>query len=104
MIVVTRDENFRPAGCIVSHSIEAAFAVARERRENEVFVIGGAEIYTQTLGFADRIYLTEVHAKVSADTFFPEFSKDSWIEKQSIHQDADEKNQYEFTFKLLERR
>jgi dihydrofolate reductase len=104
MIVVTRDEDFKPAGCIVAHSIEAAFAVARERRESEVFVIGGAEIYAHTLGFADRIYLTEVHAKVSADTFFPEFSKDSWIERQTIHQDADEKNQYAFTFKLLERR
>src|SRR5262245_3536913 len=104
MIVVTRDDTFKPSGCIVSHSIEAAFNVARERGENEVFVIGGAELYTQTLGFADRIYLTEVHATVDADTFFPEFPLDSWVEKQSIHHGPDEKNQHAFTFKLLERR
>ena len=104
MIVVTRDESFNPSGCIVSHSIEAAFGVAQARGESEVFVIGGAELYAQTVGFADRIYLTEVHARVDADTFFPEFSPDSWIEKQSIHQQSDEKNQYDFTFKLLETR
>jgi len=104
MIVVTRNETFRPSGCIVSHSIEAAFDVARERGEKEVFVIGGAELYAQTLGFADRIYLTDVHAKVDADTFFPRFTLDPWIEKQSIHHGSDEKNQYGFTFKLLERR
>lgn len=104
LIVVTRNETFRPSGCIVSHSIEDAFDVARERAENEVFVIGGAELYAQTLGFAERIYLTEVHATVDADTFFPEFSLDSWVEKQSIHHGRDEKNQHAFTFKLLERR
>lgn len=104
MIVVTRDNTFNPSGCIVTHSIEAAFDVARERGENEVFVIGGAEVYAQTLGFADRLYLTEVHADVDADTFFPEFSQDIWIEKQTNRHEADEKNQYSFTFKLLEKR
>src|SRR5262252_6627228 len=69
MIVVTRHEDFKPSGCIVSDSIDAAFDVARERGENEVFVIGGGEIYAQTLGFADRLYLTEVHTVVDADTF-----------------------------------
>ena len=104
MIVVTRDQNFQPAGVIVSHSIDAALEVARERGENEVFVIGGGEIYVQTLSLADRLYLTQVHAEVSADTFFAEFSENAWIEKETIDQEADEKNQYPFTFKLLERR
>jgi dihydrofolate reductase len=103
MIVVTHDENFKAAGCIVSHSIDRAFDVARARGESEVFVIGGAEIYGQTLGIADRLYLTHVHAQVSADTFFPEFSKAGWVEKQTAFQQADEKNQYASTFKLLEK-
>src|SRR5215471_12200433 len=103
MIVVTHDENFKPGGCIVSSSIDAALNVARERGESEVFVVGGAEIYGQMLGVADRLYLTQVQARVSADTFFPEFSKDGWVEKQTTFQPADEKNQYASTFKLLER-
>ena len=104
MIVITRDDNFKAEGCIIAHSIESAVAVARERGENELFVVGGAEIYSQTLDNADRLYLTEVHAQVDADTFFPEFRGDHWIEKQTIDQPADERNQYPFTFKLLEKK
>ncbi len=104
MIVVTRHEDSKPSGCIVTHSIGGAFELARKRGENEAFVIGGGQIYAQTLGFADRLYLTQVHAEIDADTFFPEFSQDSWIETQTIRHEADEKNQYAFTFKLLEKR
>lgn len=103
MIVVTRNPNFKPDGCFVAGSVQAALALAQERNETEVFVIGGAEIYAQTLDAADRVYLTQVHAEVDADTFFPELKSDLWTEKQSAYQPADDKNQYSFTFKLLER-
>jgi dihydrofolate reductase len=103
-IVVTRNASFKPDGCLVAASVQAALALAQERGETEVFVIGGAEIYTQTLDVADRVYLTHVHAEVDADTFFPELKHDSWIETQSAFQPAGEKNQYAFTFKLLERK
>lgn len=102
-IVVTRDASFKPQGCFVAGSVEAAIASAQERGETEAFVIGGAAIYAQALGVADRIYLTEVHTVVDADTFFPEFYRDDWIETQHIDQPADEKNQYAFTFTVLER-
>jgi dihydrofolate reductase len=104
MIVVTHNAGFKAEGCIVAASVPAALAAALERGEAEVFVIGGAEIYVQTIGFADRVYLTQVHAAVDADTFFPECKHDSWTETQSIDQPADEKNQYAFTFKVLERK
>lgn len=103
-IVVTRDASFKADGCLVAASVEAALALAQDRGETEVFVIGGAEIYTQTLDAADRVYLTQVHAEVAADTFFPELKPDSWTEAQSAFQPADERNQYAFTFKLLERK
>ena len=104
MIVITHNAAFRADGCLVAASVQAGLAVAQERGETEVFVIGGAEIYAQTLDAADRLYLTQVHAEVDADTFFPELNYDLWTEKQSIYQPADEKNQYAFTFKLLERK
>jgi dihydrofolate reductase len=103
-IVVTRNPSFKADGCLVAGSVQAALALAQERGEPEVFVIGGAEIYTQTLDAADRVYLTQVRAEVDADTFFPELKREGWTERQSAFQAADERNQYSFSFKLLERK
>jgi dihydrofolate reductase len=104
MIVVSRHAGFKSAGCLITGSIQAALALAQERGETEVFVIGGAEIYAQTLGLADRVYLTQVHAEVEADTFFPQLKPEGWATTQTSFQPADEKNQYPFTFKILERK
>lgn len=103
MIVVTRDVNYKADGCDVVHSVEEAIELARGRGESEVFICGGAEIYAQTIGVADRIYLTLVDGEVAADTFFPEFDLRKWSERESFYQSANEKNQYPFTFRLLVR-
>jgi dihydrofolate reductase len=104
MIVVTRDKNHQAEGCDVVHTVEDAIELARGRGESEVFVCGGAEIYAQTIGIADRMYLTFVDAEVAADIFFPEFDEREWREQESVYHPPDEKNQYPFTFKLLLRR
>ncbi len=104
MIVVSRDSDFKPEGCDVVHSVEDAVNLARERGESEVFICGGAQVYAQSIEIADRMYLTSVDAEVAADTFFPEFDKGEWIERESVYQPADEKNQYSFTFKLMVRK
>jgi dihydrofolate reductase len=104
MIVVTRDSAYKTEGCEVVHSFEDAINLARERGESEVFICGGAEIYAQSIGIADRMYLTLVEAEVAADIFFPEFDEREWSEQESFYRPADEKNQYRFTFKLLVRR
>jgi dihydrofolate reductase len=104
MIVITRDSGFKSEGCLVAHSVNDAIELAQSRGESEAFVIGGAEIYAQALDNADRIYLTQIHGEVDADTFFPELETDAWIERETASQPADEKNQYAFTFRLLERR
>ncbi len=109
MIVVTRNRDYDPEGCQpencqVVFSVEQAIAVARDRRESELFICGGAQIFAETLALADRLYLTEVHAVVDADTFFPEYDESLWAVEQVIRHEADEKNQYPFTFKLLVKR
>jgi len=104
MIVVTRDRNYKAEGCGIAHSVEDATRLARERGESEAFICGGAEIYAQSIGIVDRMYLTFVDAEVAADTFFPEFDEQEWSELESVYQPADEKNQFPFTFKLLVRR
>jgi dihydrofolate reductase len=67
-------------------------------------VIGGGDIYAQALDVADRIYLTQVHAEVDADAFFPELRQNEWIERESSYQPSDEKNEYPCTFRLLEKK
>ena len=104
MIVVTRDRGFQAEGCIVCHSPEEAIQLASERGESEVFICGGAEIYTQSIALADRLYLTLVDADVAADTFFPKFDERDWQERESSFHPADERNQFPFTFKLLVRK
>jgi dihydrofolate reductase len=104
MIVVTRDSGFQAAGCLVCHSLEGSIRLARSRGESEVFVCGGAEIYSQSIGSADRLYLTLVEAEVAADIFFPKFDEQEWQEQESAFHPADEKNQFPFTFRLLVRK
>jgi dihydrofolate reductase len=104
MIVVTRSETYRPEGCLVAHSVEEAIQLARKRSETEAFICGGSAIYASSLAEADRLYLTLVHATVDADVFFPEIDEKAWVEREIESREADEKNQYPFTFKLLEKK
>lgn len=102
-IIITRNIQYNAEGCIVVQTIEQAIDVARNAGEEECFICGGAEIYNQSLDVADKLYLTEVHADVHADTFFPQIGEQEWqtISKQDFP--SDEKNQYDFTFRTLEK-
>lgn len=83
-IVVTRDSGFRSSGALVTTSLPDALALARadalRRSVAEIAVIGGAEIYAQCLDVADRLELTEVHARPEGDTRFPAIDKAQWEE------------------------
>jgi len=103
-IIVTRDQSFQPEGCLVAHSLESALEFARLDLEDEVFVIGGAEIFVQAIELADRIYLTQVHTSLPADVYFPEYAAEDWQETNSEDHPADEKNHYPYTFKILVRK
>ena len=81
-IVVTRNPDFHPKGVKVSASLEDALAIAREANSNEIFIIGGAQIYDQSIqmGVVKRMYLTEVDKDVEGDAFFPKFARRKWKE------------------------
>ena len=99
-IVVTRGP-FVAAGVVVAHTLADAFASVVDGAE--VFVIGGADIYTQTIGRADRIYLTEVHARIDGDTFFPDFDRRHWRETERERHEPDAEHRYAYSFVTLER-
>jgi dihydrofolate reductase len=103
-ILVTRQQGFHAPGCIVVNSIEHGIDLAKENGEAEVFIIGGAEIYNATLATAHLLYLTEIHAVIEGDTYFPQFDKAAWKEISRIPHAADERHVYSFDFVVYERK
>ena len=98
-IVLSNNESFRPEGCVIVHSIEAALEKAADAGEMEIFVIGGASIYKQFIPFAQRLYLTLVDGEFDADTFFPEYDDFTRV----ISEETVDDGSYRFSFVTLER-
>jgi dihydrofolate reductase len=95
-VVVTRNPDYTPAGVIVASSLEAAIAACRG--DDEVFVIGGAELYRQAITVADRLYLTEIDAEFTGDAHFPEFDRAQWQEvaRETHQQEQPQPLRYHF--------
>ena len=103
-VIITRNARFVAPGCLTAASLEEALRIAERQGDEEAFVIGGGEIFTEALPKADRIYLTRVHTVTDADTFFPNFVIEDWDIAESHFQEADEVNEFMFTFMLLVRK
>ncbi len=104
MIVLTRNPDFKAPDCITAPTLDGALTLAENAGENEIFIIGGAEIYRETLPLANQLYLTVVHASAEADTYFPEFEESDWSLISLEEIPADEKNLLATTFKHLARK
>jgi len=104
MVVVTRSRNFAPEGAQVVRSVEEALELAAS--DDEPFIGGGSQIYRIALArdLVDRIYLTRIHAEVEGDTLFPDFDLDEWELASEEHHEADEKNEFDYSFLIYERR
>jgi len=107
-LVVTRDDTFRPTGVEVFADVAAALARARalasESGAAEVMVIGGGQIYEETLPLARRIYLTEVHARPAGDTSFPDLDPAVWREARRDPPVSGGAGQPDYSIVVLERR
>lgn len=102
-IIITRDESYTYPGCYVVHNLEDAYKIAEENNRSEIFILGGAEIYRQSIDHADRLYITEIKASFDGDTFFPEINKNKWKEVERSDFEPDEKNKYPYSFVRYER-
>lgn len=102
-IIVTRDKDYRQEGCHVVNTITDGLSLARKLEEKELMVIGGGEIYEQTLLYTDKVYLTLVHEVFEADTFYPSLENHNWVEIAVEKHLADDKNKFDYTFKTLVR-
>lgn len=101
-IVISRQENYKPEGCIVVDSIEKAIAICPENDDS--YVIGGGEIYNLALPFTDIIELTKVHHSFEADAFFPKINKSEWVLVESEENYKDEKHLYDYTYETYIRK
>ena len=96
--------NFNASGCTVVSSIEKGIDLALENNETELFVIGGAQIYKQSLERADYLYLTEINAEIEGDTYFPNFEPNDWEEVSRKHHGTDDRHRYSFDFVIYKRK
>jgi len=107
-IVITRDANFRAAGALVTSSFADARAIALgdalRRSATEVAVIGGAEIYAQWIGLADRLEVTEVHARPEGDTRFPAIDAADWEEVARVRNSASGDDSADYSYVTYRRR
>lgn len=105
--VLTRQKDWFYEGVEVSDDLTVLLEAAKLHAKNEgfdqVMVIGGAEVYEQVLPYANKLYLTEVHAEVNGDAFFPEFDKADWTEVERSDMAAEKEDGYGFSFVVLER-
>lgn len=100
-VVVSANPDYRADGCTVCDSLQSALQAVDDH--DEVFVIGGASLYEPVLLFADRIYLTEVHAALEGDTWFPSWDRSQWQELERSDHPPDERNEYPYSFVVLVR-
>ena len=102
-IILTKNKDYKVEGCHVVFCIEEGIALAKSLEESELMIIGGGEIYNQTLPLTQKIYYTTVHSDFDGDTFYPSLSEPEWkLLNQDFHT-ADEKNKYDYTFKEYKR-
>ncbi|TJZ50837.1 dihydrofolate reductase [Sphingobacterium olei] len=100
-IVITHDLNYKAEDIDVANNLEEVLTYCRDERE--IFIIGGAEIYRQTLPFAQKVLLTRVHTIVEGDAFFPELVPASWKLVSSEAHQKDEKHAFDYSFEVYQK-
>lgn len=102
-IILNLDQSYiPPENCVVAHSIDQVIELTKD--EQEVFICGGASVYKQFLPMAQRLYLTYVRANPEGDTFFPEVDLSEWKEVKREDHKSDDKNNFDYSFVILERK
>lgn len=103
-IVISRNKQYKAGACETANSVISALLIAaRESDAEEIMIIGGANLYKQTLPYIDRIYQTRIHTNMDGDAFYPELRSSEWTEVACEKFSSDEKNAYDLSFLCFER-
>jgi dihydrofolate reductase len=102
-VIITRQSEYEAPGAVIVHSMNEALNLAKEAQQEEVFIIGGGEIYSLGLPHADLLYITEIDESFDGDAFFPEVDFSNWGEVSRIHHPADDRHKHAFDFVIYQR-
>lgn len=102
-IVLTHQTNWQAPGAEVVHDLSAALEKARETDARDVFIIGGGQIFKESMDLVERVYLTRVHTRVDGDTEYPPLEPGEWRLIDSSTHEPDDKNKLAYTRELWER-
>lgn len=95
-VIITRQKDYQPEACLIVDSLAKAISVCP--KDEDLFIIGGGEIYKQSIEMADKLDITRVHHTFDADTFFPEIDLTKWKLTSEEYRPKDEKHHFDFTF------
>jgi dihydrofolate reductase len=101
-VIITRQKDYQPEGCLIVDSFAKAISVCP--KDEELFIIGGGEIYKQSIEMADKLDITRVHHTFDADTFFPEIDLTKWKLTSEEYHPKDKKHHFDFTFETYLRK
>lgn len=95
-VIVTRNRDLKIEGCIMAHSLDDAITACKD--DDEIFIVGGAELYALALPVVNKLYITEIQQEFDGDTYFPEFDKTKWREvaREERHQGVPQPLSYHF--------
>ena len=102
-IVVSTKKDWFEEGILIVGSLKEAIKFAKKMDE-EIFIIGGGNIYEQTIDLAEKLEVTQVNAELKADIFFPKINPKIWNKTNEVSHEKDEKNEYDFSFQTYERK
>ena len=103
LIVLSRNSAYHAQGCHTAPDLKAAFRIAEQAGETEVFIAGGSAIYQAAIAWVDKMYLTEIKTEIIGDTFFPAINMHEWREIQRSSHKPDDQNCYAYDFVELMR-
>jgi len=101
-IVITRNSEISIKGCEVVNSIEKALSITKD--EEEVMIIGGANLFEQLLPNVSRLYITHIEGEFEGETYFPNYDENEWLEVSRESHQPDEKNKYAYQFSIMDRK
>lgn len=102
--IVTRNKEYNAEGITPYFSLEDAINAGEDKGLEAIFILGGGEIYRQSMNIADKLIITEVHEDFEGDTYFPEIDPQIWQEVSREEHTADEKNKYDYAFVVYKRK
>ncbi|KIL44130.1 dihydrofolate reductase [Jeotgalibacillus soli] len=102
-IVLTSRKNWLHEGADVVHTLEQGLEALQTDYASEAFVIGGGELYKAAIDYVDRLYITVINVDVEGDTAFPVYDTGEWVEVSSVKGIRDERNPYDYEFKVFDR-